>query len=59
MANRELASETRFYSDLAIPPGETLLDELRERGITQKAFAGMICVALLMMCMIWSGSMVE
>ncbi len=42
MASRELASETRIYSDLAIPPGETLLDELRERGITQKAFAGMI-----------------
>ena len=26
-------------SDLAIPPGETLLDELRTRGITQVELA--------------------
>ena len=39
MANREIMHVSHVYSDLAIPPGETLLDELRERGITQKAFA--------------------
>ncbi len=42
MADHATRNETRAYSDLAIPPGETLLDELRERGITQKAFAEMI-----------------
>ena len=42
MADRSSTHELRIYSDLAIPPGETLLDELRERGITQKAFASTI-----------------
>ncbi|MDA1257610.1 MAG: HigA family addiction module antitoxin [Chloroflexi bacterium] len=42
MVDRPIADQAQIHSDLAIPPGETLLDELRERGITQKAFAGMI-----------------
>ena len=29
----------RVYSDLAIPPGETLAEELEERGMTQEELA--------------------
>lgn len=33
------AKNLRVYSDLAIPPGETLAEELEERGMTQRELA--------------------
>ena len=37
-----MAIETQIETDLAIPPGELLQEELRARGMTQKRLAGLM-----------------